>query len=620
MRMKRVAVAVAGLALVGGLAAASMAQAQDDGGWLHGIATFGELKYPPGFAHFDYVNPDAPKGGLVRLGTNGTYDTFNIIPQQGNLAGSIGILYDTLLTGNLDESTAGYGLLAEGLRYADDYSWAVYKLRDNAYWHDGVPITAEDVIWSFNMLTENVPGYQSYYEHVVSVEETAPNEITFTFDGPGNRELPAIVGQFPVLPKHYWEGTDANGNPRDILASTLEPPLGSGPYRIASFEPGRSLTFERVPDYWAADLNVNVGQNNFDTIRYEYFLDETVQFEAFKADQLDFRSENIARRWANEYDFPAIRNDRVVIERFELEVDYGQILGYIYNLRRPQFADIRVRQALNLTYPFETVSQDLFYNQYSRFDSFFDGINLEADGVPTGRELEILEGMRDIVPAEVFTTDFTNPVNGTPEELRANLALALDLMRQAGYELRGNTLVNTATGEPFVMEFLNYQPSFEANALRWQEELRKIGIEFRIRTVDTSSYIERLRSRDYDVIYQGWTQSISPGNELLGWFHSTSADVASSRNYGGMQNPAIDALIEMIINAPDRAELEAATRALDRVLSWNYYLSPGWYLHASLTARWDRFSHPDPLPRYSVGFPSVWWYDEAKAAVVGRAQ
>ncbi len=615
MRMKHVLGAVVGLAIVGGIATGGLAQ--DDGGWRHGVIPVGELKYPLGFERFDYVNPDAPVGGLVRLGAMGGFDTLNIVPAQGVAADGLGLIYDTLMTGNLDESLAQYGLLAEGFRVAEDFSSATYRLREDAYWHDGTPITPADVIWSFDTLKANNPQMASYYEHVVSAEQTGEWEITFTFDDPSNRELPSIVGQLLVLPQHYWEGTDSAGNPRDITAPTLEPPLGSGAYRIALLDPGRSMTFERVADYWAADLNVNVGSNNFQTIRYEYFLDETVLFEAFKADEIDFRTENIARRWSNEYNFPAIAAGHVIAERVFTDVDYGRIIGYVYNTRRPEFSDIRVREALTLTYPYEEVWHDLFYELYNRFDAFFDGYELEADGQPTGRELEILEGLRDIVPAQVFTTDFTPPVNGTEEETRANLRRAIDLLAEAGYELRGSTMTNVATGEPLVIEFLNVQPSFEANALRWKDALLNIGVDLQIRTVDSAQYTERVRARDYDIIYQGWTQSLSPGNELLGWFHSSSRDVAASRNFAGIADPAVDQLIEMIINAPNRDEQVAASRALDRVLSWGWYLSPGWYLDGALIAYWDRFSHPENLPRYSIGFPSIWWFDEEKAARVG---
>ena len=603
--------AAAGLAFLGGMTAV---HAQDAAGeWLHGSTLIGELKYPEGFPHFDYVNPDAPKGGLARLGVFATgFDTLNVIPELGTLAPGIGQIYETLTTGTLDESSSQYGLLADAFRHPADYSSVTYRLNPDARWHDGQPVTPEDVVWSFETQIAQNPDVAEYYSHVTGAAVSGQREVTFTFDETGNRELPQIVGQLMILPKHWFEG-------RDIEAVSLDPPLGSGPYRVKSVDPGRSISYERVPDYWGADLNVNVGQNNFDELRYEIYLDETVLFEAFKADQFDFRWENIARRWANEYNFPAVADGRVVQELVDKEIDFGEMLGYVFNLRREKFQDVRVRRALVLAFPFETLNRDLFFGQYYRPDSYFDGIDLEAEGVPEGRELALLEEIRDLVPPEVFTTDYTNPINGTPEETRANLRLALQLLTEAGYTLRGNQLVD-AQGQRLTVEFLNVQPTFEANALRYKEELAKIGIDFQIRTVDTSQYTARIRAFDYDVVYQGWRQSQSPGNEQYFFFGGESANEPGSRNYAGIDNPAINHLIEKIVYALDRDELVAATRALDRVLSWNYYLVPGWTGRIDRIAYWDRFSHPDPLPPYSYAFPLVWWYDQEKAQRVGVAQ
>ncbi len=611
MRNHPLLAAAAGLALLAGLAAT--AEAQDGAGeWLHGSTLIGELKYPPGFDHFDYVNPDAPKGGLARLGVFSTgFDSLNVIPELGSLAPGIGLIYETLMADNLDETSTQYGLLAEAFRHPADYSSVTYRLNADARWHDGQPVTPDDVVWSFDIQREHNPDIAEYYSHVTKAEATGAREVTFTFDETGNRELPQIVGQLMVLPKHWFAG-------RALDEVSLDPPLGSGPYRVKSIDPGRSISYERVPDYWGADLNVNVGQYNFDELRYEIYLDETVLFEAFKADQFDFRWENIARRWANDYNFSAVTDGRVMKEWVEKEIDFGEMLGYIFNLRREKFQDARVRRALVLAFPFETLNRDLFFGQYYRPDSFFDGIELEAEGLPQGRELELLNEVRDQVPPEVFTTDYTNPINGTPEETRANLRLALQLLTEAGYTLRGNQLVN-AQGQQLTVEFLNAQPTFEANALRYKEELAKIGIDFQIRTVDTSQYTARIRAFDYDVVYQGWRQSLSPGNEQYFFFGTESASEQGSRNYAGIDNPAINHLIEKIVFAPDRAELVAATKALDRVLSWNFYIVPGWTLRADRIAYWDRFGHPDPLPRFSYAFPLVWWYDQEKAQRVGIA-
>jgi microcin C transport system substrate-binding protein len=605
------------------LASATVAASaqEGDGEWRYATSLVEEqAKYPADFAHFDYVNPDAPKGGAVRMSDIGTFDSLNFVPPRGSNPLGIGLIYDTLMVSSMDEVSTEYGLLAEALRYPDDYSSVTYRLRADAKWHDGQPVTADDVIYSFDALKAHNPQQAYYYQHVVKAEKTAEREVTFTFDETGNRELPHIVGQLIILPKHYWEGTDAKGAKRDITRGTLEPPLGSGPYRIKSLIPGRSIVYERVADYWGKDLPVNVGTNNLDEIRYEYFRDETVEFEAFKADQIDWRTESTARVWATGYDFPAVQDKRVVLEMFEEPYHTaGLMLGFIFNLDRKPFDDIRVREAFDLTFPYEDINKSLFYSQYVRLGSYFDGIPLAAEGLPEGRELELLEELRDQVPPEVFTEVYKNPDNGTPTKARNNLRAALKLLTEAGYTLDGNRLLGP-DGNQMTVEFLMNGPLYERIALRYQQELAKIGIRLEIRPVDTSQYENRVRSRDFDIMYAGWAQSMSPGNEQIEYFGSESADREGSRNYGGVSNPAVDALIRKILTAPNRDELVAATKALDRVLLWNRYLVPGWTLRASRVARWDRYGHPDPLPEYAIGFPNIWWWDEAKAAKVGGAK
>jgi microcin C transport system substrate-binding protein len=423
-----------------------------------------------------------------------------------------------------------------------------------------------------------------------------------------------------VMPRHWWEGTDAGGKKRDITRGSLEPPLASGPYRIKTVVPGRTISYERVPDYWGKDLNVNIGSNNFDEIRYEFFRDETVAFEAFKGDQYDWRTESTARVWATQYDFPAVKENRVILEKFEEPYrTSGLMLGFIFNLKRPPFDDPRVRQAFDLAFPFEEINKTIFYGQYVRLKSYFDGIELASAGLPEGRELEILETVRDKVPPEVFTEPYVNPKNDTPSASRKNLRAATELLKQAGFVLKDNKLVDK-TGKPLVAEFVMNGPLYEKIALRYQSELAKIGIGLTLRQVDSSQYENRFRSRDFDILYSGWGQSMSPGNEQTEYFGSASAERPGSRNFGGIKNPAVDALIQKVIFATDRDDLIAATKALDRVLLWNHYLVPGWTLRAQRVARWDRFSHPDPLPQYSVGFPTIWWWDAEKAAKVGSAK
>lgn len=629
--MKTKAIALLSLAVLGGLALTASAQ-DGEGEWMHGIRVDGELKYAAGFPHLDYVNVDAPQGGIVRFGVLGSFDSLNDFSLTGSNPAGLGILYESLMGGALDDPYSQYGLLAIGVRHAADFTSATFLLRDDIYWHDGTPITVDDVIWSYETQL-NLPGFAGYYEHVASVEQTGEREVTFYFDEAGNRELPIIVGQFSIYPKHYWEGTDANGEPRELFEPTLEIPLGSGPYRIKSMDAGRSIVYERVEDYWGNDHPLNIGAYNFAEIHYEYFLDETVMFEAFKADEFDFWRETVARRWANEYDFAAANDGRVVLEWYEYGAEddpntpwteipdcciptSGAMTGYHWNTRREKFADPRVREALLLAFPFEIVNEELFYGQYERVRSWWHGIDLAHTGVPEGRELEILEGLRDMVPERVFGEAWQPPVNETPEQLRANLQRALQLLNEAGWVLEGNTLVNAETGEPFTIEFLEYRPAMEPQALRYQAELRKIGIDFQIRIVDTSQWVTRARTQDFDAVLYPISGSDSPGSELYSYMSSQTANLEGTVNVAGIANPAVDALIDMILAAPNREEQEAATRALDRVLMWNFYTMPTWTLNADRIARWDRFSHPEPLPTQGTGFPSIWWYDEAKAAAV----
>jgi len=591
-----------------------------DSDWRHASSLIGEPKYPPDFKRFDYVNPDAPKGGIVRLSETGSFDSLNFVPPRGEVAVGLGLIYDTLMTSSMDELSTEYGLIAEGLKFPEDYSSVTYKLRSGAKWHDGEPITADDVVWSFTVLKDMNPQQAFYYQHVTKAEATAPDEVTFTFDQGGNRELPQIVGQLLILPRHYWEGTDAKGNKRDISSSTLDPPLGSGPYRIKSVSPGRTIVYERVDDYWGKDLPVNIGANNFEEIRYEYFRDETIELEALKADQLDWRVETTARVWATAYKVPPVEDGRIKLELFEQPYrGSGLMAGFIFNLNRTKFQDPRVRRAFNYAFPYEEINKSIFYGQYNRMDSYFDGLDFAAKGLPEGRELEILEEIRDEVPPEVFTEEYFNPVSETRSQERTNLREALALFKDAGWELESGKLVNDK-GEQMTVEFLMNGPLYEKIALRYQTQLAKIGIEFSIRPVDSSQFERRVISRDFDMIYSGWAQSSSPGNEQIEFFGSTSADREGSRNFGAIKNPAVDAIIRKIVQAPDRAELEAATAALDRVLLWNHYLVPGWTLRASRVAYWDRFGHPEPLPEYRIGFPTIWWWDADKTAKVGGAQ
>ncbi len=587
--------------------------------WRHGVSLMGQPKYPAGFKQFDYVNPAAPKGGLLRMSEEGSFDTFNTVISQGTPAAGTNLLYDSLMSGSLDEVATEYGLLAESVKYPADFSSVTYKLRAEAKWADGQPVTPEDVVWSFDTLKKLNRRQEFYYRHVVKAEKSGEREVTFTFDAPGNRELPQIVGQIVVMPKHWWTGKDANGKQRDISGGTLEPPLGSGPYRIKSFIAGRTITYERNPNYWGKDLPVNVGKNNFGDIRYEYYRDDTVELEAFKADQYDFRAENSAKSWATAYDFPAQREGKVILQKFE-ERARGIMQAFIFNLRRAKFQDPRVRLAFNYALDFEDMNRTLFFGQYSRINSFFEGSELKSTGLPQGQELEILNTVRDKVPPEVFTKVYEAPKGGTEETRRNNLRQSLRLFKEAGYEVKDGKMTNVKTGEPFTVDILLNSPPMERVALFYKPALDRLGIGATIRVVDSSQYVNRVRSRDYDIIVSGWAQSLSPGNEQISFFGSESADREGSYNFAGIKNPAVDEMIKRVIFAKDRDELVAATKALDRVLLWNQYVVPMWTISYSRTARWDRFGYPEKLPAYSYGFPSIWWYDKARAEKTGIKQ
>lgn len=581
--------------------------------WRHGISTVGDLKYQPGFAHFDYVNPKAPKGGTLRLSNDGTFDTFNPLLAKGEAAAGVGLVFDTLMKSSADEVTTSYGLLAEGVSYPDDISSATYRLRAEAKWADGQPVTPEDVIFSFEKAVEHDPMLTNYYQHVTSVEKIGERDVTFHFDEKNNRELPQILGQFAVVPKHWWEGKDAAGKQRDISKTTLEPVMGSGPYKIASFSPGSAIRYELRDDYWAKNLNVNVGQNNFGRIEYSFYGDRNVEFEAFRAGNVDYWFENQASRWATGYNFPAVKDGRV--KREEVPNPYratGIMQAMVPNMRKEMFQDERVRQALNYAFDFEELNKTVFYGQYKRVNSYFFGTELASSELPEGKELEILNELKDKVPPGVFTEPYENPVGGDPGKARENLRKAVALLKDAGYVLKGNRMVRADTGEPLSFEILLSSPTLERVAVPYANNLKRIGIDARVRTVDPAQYTNRLRSFDYDMTWFVWGQTLHPGNEQGDYWGSSSVSREGSRNYAGIADPAIDALIDRIIFAKDREELVAATRAMDRVLLAHHYVVPMYYRMAAPIAYWNRITHAAELPTYGLGFPDAWWSTEVK--------
>jgi microcin C transport system substrate-binding protein len=573
----------------------------------HALSLIGEPKFGPDFKNFDWVNPDAPKGGTVRQWAMGSFDNLNGFTVRGNAAGGLGLMYDQLLVSSPDEPSTEYGLVAEWVSYPDDFSSATFGLRPEARFHDGKLITPEDVIFSLEALKKSHPQYNAYYRNVVRAEKTGEREVTFTFDQKGNRELPLIVGQLTVLPKHYWEGKGANGEPRDLMRTTLEIPLASGPYRIKSVDPGRGIVYERVKDWWAKDLPVSKGQWNFDEISFSYFRDQVPAFEAFKAGTIDYWRETSAKNWATAYDFEAVRKGWVKKEEIPVK-NVTAMQAFALNTRRKQFQDPRVRKAFNLAFDFEWMNKNLFYDQYKRVDSYFGNSELQATGLPTGRELEILNEVKADVPPEVFTTEWKNSVNATPEDQRNNLREAAKLLAAAGWTPKNGVLTNAA-GEQLTAEFLLVQPDFERVVLPYRTALERLGVKASVRIVDSSQFQRRSDTFDYDIIVESFPQSISPGNEQRDFWGSAAADVEGSRNAIGIKNPAIDKLIDKIIFAPNREELVAATRALDRVLLWNYYVVPQWHTPYERIALWNMFARPQKLPEQAVSFLRVWWMD-----------
>ncbi len=610
MVCRRIAVFFAVLTLVlAGQSASAETTSDETRKKHHGLSLITpEPELPPDFEHFPYANPDAPKGGEANLWAFGTFDSVNPIPLKGNKAQGLGLLFEQLMTTSLDEASAEYGLIAEWVSYPEDYSSAIFGLREEARWHDGEPITPEDVIFSFETLKENNPFYAAYYENVTHAEKTGEREVTFHFDVKNNRELPLIIGQLSIFPKHYWDGTEG----RDPARTTLQAPLGSGPYRIVDVEGGRRIVYERVDDYWAQDLPVRKGHYNFDRVKFEYYRDSTVAFQAFTAGKIDFYVENSAKNWARGYDFPA--HDRGDVIKREVELETPQPMqAFVFNTRREQFADPRVRRAFNYAFDFEWTNETLFYGQYERTDSFFENTELAWRGLPEGREREILEELRrkypEYVPEEALAKEYFNPEGGGRRAMRDNLRKALSLLREAGWETKRGQLTNAETGEPFTVEFLLRSPAMERVVLPYTQKLKRIGMDVSVRVVDSSQYQERTNNFNFDIIVDSFPQSESPGNEQRDFWGSRAAETPGSRNTVGIKNPAVDALIDKIIFAKDRDELVAATRALDRVLLWNHYVVPQWFSPVRRIAYWNKFDHPAPLPARAIGFNQVWWYD-----------
>jgi microcin C transport system substrate-binding protein len=575
----------------------------------HGLSMYGDLKYGPAFTHFDYANPDAPRGGDVRLAAIGTFDNLNPFILRGVAAAGLGDTFDTLMVGSWDEAFSQYGLIAATIETPPDRSWVAFTLRREARFHDGTPITVDDVIWTLEALkTKGHPFFRSYYRHVARAEKSGDRKVRFTFDAGDNRELPLIVGQMAVLPKAYWAK-------REFDKTTLEPALGSGPYRIESIDPGRAIVYRRVKDYWAAKLPVNVGRSNFETLRYDYYRDSTVALEAFKAGQYDFRQENVAKSWATAYTGPPFAQGLIRKEEIKHEVPTG-MQAFVFNERRPMFADRRVREALAHAFDFEWTNKQLFYGAYTRTTSYFSNSELASRGLPGPDELKLLEPFRGKVPDEVFTREYQPPKTDGSGNIREHLARALKLLNGAGWTVKGQRLVNPA-GEPLQFEILLDQPTWERISGPFAKNLERLGVQARIRTVDAAQFQNRIDGFDFDMIVAVWGQSLSPGNEQRDFWHSSTANLPGSRNLAGIKDPVVDRLIELVIAAPDRPSLVARTRALDRVLLWGHHVIPHWHIQSWRVAYWDRFRRPPKAPKYALGF-DTWWVDPKQDAELAR--
>ena len=564
----------------------------------HAISMYGEPKYAPDFKHFDYVNANAPKGGHLRRHVVGTFDSFNSFIPQGSPAAGSHYLYDTLATSSQDEPFTQYGLLAKTIELAKDRSHVTYHLRPEARFADGKPVTAADVVFTFELLTtKGSPFYAYYYGDVARVEALGKHSVRFYFKGTENKELALIVGQMPVLPQHYWQQ-------HDFSKPSLAMPLGSGPYQAESVQAGRRVVYQRRADYWGKDLPVNRGKYNFDKLSFEYFLDETVALEAFKSGAYDWRLENTAKAWASGYNSPALERKEIILEEISHRLPSG-MQGFVMNERHELFQDRVLRQAIGLAMDFEWSNKNLFHSQYVRTRSFFQNSEMAATGLPSKEELKLLEPFRQQLPEEVFSREYQPPKTDGSGRPRENLQHAQKLLREAGYTLENNQLKNPK-GQPIKFEILLDSAAFERVALPFARNLKSLGIEASVNRIDATQYVERVRKFDYDMIVAVYPQSNSPGNEQRDFWHSSAADKPDSRNHIGLKSPAVDALVDKIINAADREQLIIACRALDRVLQWGYHLVPNWHLDRFRVAYRNTLARPAENPPYGLPL-DAWW-------------
>ena len=567
----------------------------------HGIAVFGKLKYASDFKHFDYVNPSAPKGGEVKLAAIGTYDSLNPFIVKGNIAAGISTTFESLMVGSLDEPQSVYGLIAKSANIAPDKSYIEFTMRPEARFQDGSKLTADDVVFSFYTLKkEGSPSYRISLEQISSVEKLGDYKVKFNFSDKTKRELPLIAATMPIISKAYYSTHEFN-------KTTLEVPLGSGAYLVKSIDAGRSIVYERVKDYWGKDLPVNIGQNNFDIIRFDMYRDETVALEAFKSGAYDLREENVSRVWATGYDSPALQAGKIKKEVIPNQVPQG-MQGFVFNLRKSKFADRRVREAIGLSLDFEWMNKSLFFAAYKRDSSFFLNTPYAAKGLPDAQEKVLLEAYKEELPPEILTKEFALPISDGSGENRTALEKADKLLTDAGWIIKDGKRVNAKTGEELKLEFLLQSPAFERVVSTMRKTLKRLGIDASIRVVDDSQYIKRIESFDYDLVLDVFNRWVFfPGNEQITYWHSSQATQEGSNNHAGLKSPLVDSLLAKINSAQTEEELSAPARALDRFLLWENIVIPNWYLGAYRLAYWDKFDRPKTAPKYSNGFPNTWW-------------
>lgn len=577
----------------------------------HGFSTYGKLKYPDTYTHFDYANPYAPKGGKLRLGTLGTFDSLNPYIVKGVAPGLIYYTTATLLEGAEDRSGESYAYAAESVELAPDRTWVIFRLNPNAKFNNGEPVTADDVIWVFETLkTKAVPMFRTYYKNISQAEKLDDRTIKFHFNNAADRELPLILGQIPILSKKFYET-------HKFEETSLTPPPSSGPYEIEKVKPGHAFVLKRVKNWWGASIPSQKGRHNFDKIKADYYLESNALFEGFKSGQYDLHQESIAKNWATAYTFPAFLEGHVKREELKHALSAGTV-GLNFNTRRYPFSDIRVRKALTLLLNFPWINKHIFYGLYKRNESYFPNSDFEAKGPPTEEEIAILQPFQETLPKEVLTQSFVLPAPQTEADHRKLQEEALNLLKEAGYVLKDTVMVNAKTGKPLSFEVLIYDKSLEKIFLNYSLSVKRLGIQLRLRTLDTAAYQLRVDNLNYDMIYSGIPQSNSLGNEQRDYFGSERADMRGTRNFSGIKNPVADQLIEHLIVAPKYKSMMNHAKALDRVLLWNYYMIPAWNHNAVWVAYWDRFSRPSIIPKYRALDISTWWFDKKKSTKISN--